>query len=86
MLNWTCTKKELKTIKAIVLRAVGNDGFSLERVMDIEAAHCNGNPLDLEGFLKAKTPDFHHDYYGIVNTLDRATGKLLNCFVPRCSK
>ena len=86
MLKWTCTKEEIKTIRAIVLRAVGADDFSLERVMDIEAAHCNGNPLDLEGFLKAKTSDFHHDYYGIIYALDRATGKLLNCFTPRFSK
>ena len=58
----------------------------MDYIMDITAVHCNGNPLRLEDLLAADNLDFAHDVLGIANNLDRKTGKLKNCFVPRFSK
>lgn len=55
-------------------------------VMDIEACHCNGNPLRLEELLMADDGDFGHDVFGIQRYIDRRTGKLTDCFVLRYSK
>lgn len=87
MLNWNCTKEEHEIIRKIVKKAA--EGISLdylESIMDIEAVHCNGNPLQLKEFLKGKPIDFLHDFFGIMKNLDRTTGKLCNCFVPRFSR
>jgi hypothetical protein len=54
--------------------------------MDIEACHCNGNPLDLAALLAAPTTDFMHDVFGIMANINRETGTLENCFSPRYSK
>jgi len=53
--------------------------------MDITACHLNGNPLDLNKLIAADDFNFSHDVCGIANCLDRETGKLTKCFVPRCS-
>lgn len=55
----------------------------LDASMDLTATHANGNPLaDLLG---ADDANFAHDIYGIRRHLDRTTGTLRNCFVPRFS-
>ena len=54
--------------------------------MDLTATHANGCPLDLEKFLGAPDFDFLHDVFGIQDHIDRRTGKLLNCFLPRCAR
>ena len=50
--------------------------------MDIAALHAH-TPLDLEGWSKAEALDFIHDAAGIIRHMDRDTGKLIHCFVPR---
>lgn len=53
-------------------------------MMDLEACHCNGCPLDLQGLLHAPREfDFVHDVGGILRHLDRATGQLGGLFRPR---
>jgi hypothetical protein len=54
--------------------------------MDVTACHLNGNLLDLKRLLGADDFNFSHDLVGINKHLDRKTGKLKDCFVPRCSK
>lgn len=49
--------------------------------MDLTAVHANGCPLDLGRLLRCSEADF----VGIRENLDRSTGKLANCFDPRCS-
>lgn len=51
-------------------------------LMDLQVAHsvC---PLNLNGLLEASKADFLHDICGIVHNLNRDTGELENCFVPR---
>ena len=59
--------------------------YTLDRMtieMDISAAHL-GMGLDLDGLLTAPVPDFVHDIMGINANIDRTTGEMLNCFVPR---
>lgn len=55
--------------------------------MDIAAADgVNGNaPLDLARLLEVDTFNFNHDIAGIMRHIDRETGTLGDCFVPRCA-
>ncbi|MDF1565302.1 MAG: hypothetical protein P1V51_19855 [Deltaproteobacteria bacterium] len=46
-------------------------------------AHLNGCPLRLEELAAASDYDLLHDVTGIHNHLDRETGKLTGCFLPR---
>lgn len=61
-------------------------GSKIDIFMDVTATHLNGCPLKLEELLKADNFDFMHDVTGILLNLDRKTGKLRNCFNPRCAK
>ena len=85
-INFDATKEDAKIIEKIVNRA-GNefDAPFLQTHMDITATHLNGNPLRLADLLAADKFNFAHDVIGIANHLDRKTGKLRNCFVPRFS-
>ena len=58
------------------------DRSLLNLEMDIELAHSS-QPLNLDGLLNASDADLMHDVSGIVTHLNRATGKLEDCFVPR---
>lgn len=60
-------------------------GDSLDITMDLSATHIGGCPLDFDKLLNAPKIDLAHDINGISSNLDRNTGKLLNCFVPRCA-
>ena len=64
-------------------RRLGRDKLSY--VMDITATHANGNPLRLGALLNADDANFSHDFFGIIRHLDRETGQLGGCFVPRFS-
>lgn len=92
MINWKVSKNDMRLIAQIAKRASGMaemHGINypvLEADMDITACHANGNPLDLGRFLKADSFNFSHDAMGIRRHINRQTGQLENCFVPRCSK
>lgn len=58
----------------------------LDWQMDITATHLNGTPLDLDRLLAFDDLNFVHDVFGIARHLDRSTGKLQNCFVPRSAQ
>ena len=88
-ISFDVTKEEAKLIRAIALRA-DNEVFNgwttqtvLDTEMDITAVHANGCPLELEELLMAKPFDFAHDVGGIRKHLDRDTGQLRDCFLPR---
>ena len=91
-MKFNTTASEMKLVIQIAKRAVsmasenGVDYKTIDADMDITACHCNGNPLDLEKLLAADDFNFAHDVFGIRNHIDRNTGKLMNCFVPRCSR
>jgi len=56
-----------------------------DRMMDLMAVHKDVG-LDLEGLLRGRDQDLLHDLSGIAQHLDRQTGKLMNCFLPRHAK
>lgn len=88
MIDWNKIEKEdMKIIHEISKRAVKefNVGELLDYTMDVGATHTCGCPLDLQKLLDADKFNFAHDIFGINKNLDRETGELLNCFLPRCA-
>lgn len=92
MIKWSNSKSDIKKIAKLAARAVemakksGNDNYSFQTaVMDLEACHCNGMPLDLDKLASADDFNFAHDVFGIARHIDRETGKIGDCFVPRCA-
>lgn len=85
--QFTATKLEMDMIRKIVKRAqcIDPEYQTMDATMDIEAAHCSGNPLDLAKLLAADDMNLAHDVFGIRRHIDRETGKLTGCFSPRCS-
>jgi hypothetical protein len=85
------TKEELLLICAIAKRAsilaakMRHKRDVLSISMDIEACHECGNPLRLQELLDTDDGNFAHDVFGIQRHLDRDTGKLKDCFLPRYS-
>lgn len=91
VINWTTTKEEQQKVKKVCDRANKGPGHDwkptrMDLMMDIEATNANGCPLDFDKLLGFSDLDFFHDVYGISEHLDRQTGKLQNCFVPRCAR
>ena len=88
MINFNASKLDRELISAIVTRAkiLVPELDYLDTSMDIAACHCNGNPLQLGSLLDTDDSNFLHDILGINRHIDRRTGKLKNCFLPRFSK
>lgn len=89
VLDWKLPREEAKLVDRIIGR-VKEDGLKLNvdlhtLSMDITATHKNGCPLDLQKLLDFPADDFEHDIFGIVQYIDRNSGKLTQCFDPRCS-
>ena len=84
----TFTNEENDVVRAIANRArgvFGNAGIKrslIEVTMDISAVHAKC-PLRLHDLLAADDFNFTHDLGGIYRHLNRDTGELENCFVPR---
>ena len=55
----------------------------VEIEMDVVATHANGCPLRLRDLLDADDFNFMHDICGIERHINRFTGKLERCFLPR---
>ena len=85
-----CSKEDAKIIHKIGVRAKKDlatfkkrDLIDIE--MDVMATHITLK-LRLGDFLKADKFNFAHDIVGITNCIDRNTGKMANCFLPRFSR
>jgi hypothetical protein len=90
MINWEkASNKDYIVVKKISNRAWQKVNHlyknKLDLEMDIIATHVSGCKLNLEKFLGFDEFNFYHDIYGIYDNLDRTTGELQNCFLPRCS-
>lgn len=89
--SFNCSKFEHEIINRIANRAVamaadaGAQYDKLSATMDITACHCNGCELDLAKLEAAPDSDFGHDVFGIRRHINRRTGKLGDCFLPRCA-
>lgn len=88
-LNWDASPGDLDLIEKIADRAAKcsfYDELNVQKrhiVMDLMATHCNGCKLNLAAMLDGGLLDFAHDLMGILRHLDRDTGGLQDCFVPR---
>lgn len=89
--SFKCSREDSLLVTRIVdrtvklARAYGVSYDRLDASMDIRACHCNGCPLDLQKLLDAPEFDFAHDVFGIRENIDRTTGQLIDCFLPRCA-
>lgn len=93
MLDWKAirkkvTKRDAKLIDKVVDRILRDVRMNALRRptfdwhMDVLAVHATVG-LDLQGLLDADDFNFRHDILGIYTELDRSTGKLGDCFLPR---
>lgn len=86
MINWHVTRQDSELISKIadrVLAELSTPDDKMTVVMDLTAAHANGMELKLADLLTADKFDFSHDYYGIRRHINRSTGQIEDCFVPR---
>lgn len=90
--NWHLNPHDLVNVEKIVDRA-GDLGiqqnFYIDKMklrMDLTACHNHGCPMDFPKLLAAPDFDFMHDVIGIGNHINRDTGQLMRCFLPRCAK
>lgn len=90
--SFTVSREEARVIHKIVKRA-GKHAEELHldfdftaMMMDITACHVNGCPLKLDELLDADGFDFAHDVWGIQRHINRKTGKLEDCFLPRFAR
>lgn len=92
MVQFKATREEMHTILAIAERAqrmavrCNVDYDFATAVMDIDACISNGCPLRLEELALAEDGDFAHDVFGIRRHIDRDTGTLRDCFLPRYAR
>lgn len=89
-INFRVSPEEHDLIRRIVERAYPlfaeagyEDVEKLDIHMDITACHANGCPLKLQALLDADDFQFAHDVFGISGHMNRRTGQLEGCFLPR---
>lgn len=95
--SFDCTVREQAIVKRIAKRAYDlrkkyADADTLKLLpkqidtrMDLLATHANGCPMDFVKLEAADDFNLLHDVSGIDRHLNRGTGKLENCFLPRCA-
>lgn len=91
MIDWTITPEDMSLVGRIVRRwedmhMRGPEVRPFDRsgaTMDLIACHNHGCKLDLQALVDADDFDFSHDVYGINRHLNRKTGELTDCFLPR---
>ena len=90
-INWSATKADYRAVDRVLARAEklvakagGTSQVPQDLAMDLIACHLNGTPMDWEALLVAPDFDFVHDVWGIHKHIDRETGRLGDCFLPRC--
>ena len=64
-------------------RNAGQDISPLEFVLDLATTHNHACPLDFAAMATGNPADVAHDVFGIRRHLDRETGLLTDCFLPR---
>ncbi len=92
LISFKGSKVEWNLIAKIANRAValskkcGGDYSVMTANMDISACHANGCPLKLVELLEADEFTFAHDVFGIREHINRTTGQLEDCFLPRTAQ
>lgn len=91
-INWDISDGDIDLIQKISDRTVklaNTHGMSysiLDAQMDITAVHLNDVELDLNKLLAFDDGNFGHDVFGIKRHVNRNTGILKDCFLPRSAK
>lgn len=67
-----------------VTRRARRERFGI--IMDFCANQNSSTPVDLAALLKADNREFVHDAFGIARHINRETGELMDCFLPRFVK
>jgi hypothetical protein len=57
----------------------------MDTVMDISAVHLK-TPIDLDRLLEFDDFNLLHDVFGIIRHINRETGELKNCFLPKACR
>ena len=78
------TERDLETHSKIVNRAkdLADVGEFIHRLMDLELVQEH-NLMNIEALLEADTGTFCHDFWGMINHLDRKECAFKDCFSPR---
>lgn len=88
MINWNkLSEEDSQIIHKIAKRTVKQFIKEIDLLtvdMSVGACHIS-NPLKLQELLEADDFNFVHDVTGIIRHINRQTGKLENCFLPRFS-
>lgn len=93
MRDFKTTREDSSTILGIVARMWQKEWVKaayhapIDLMMDLEAVHST-MPLKLDAMCAAEQDSFDlaHDISGICRHLDRNTGQLRDCFVPRFAR
>lgn len=87
--NFSVSRSDMRVIEQIIDRyepiyeeAAGNRLDRLTLMMDLCVTH-NNCPLKLQELLDGANADFVHDIAGIQRHINRRTGQLEDCFLPR---
>lgn len=83
------SSEEQVTVFSIIDRAVEMDIYTDEEYADAEmdlSAVCFHTALRLTDLLTADDFNFGHDLAGIKRHINRQTGELENCFLPRYAR
>lgn len=89
MTNFDVSKEDFPIIARCADRAVdlaaslGVSYTKQEALMDMMATQSNGCPMHWRDLLEADDGNFAHDAFGIRRHINRSTGKLEDCFMPR---
>lgn len=92
MISFKCSKADAEKINTLADRAVRSAtqaGIAYKKMdasMDLTACHCNGMPLDLDKLAGFDDFNFEHDVFGIRRHINRETGEIGDCFVPRSAR
>ena len=92
MIDWGLATKEDFEKAALVLDRYEEKAPPSARwdrvsmLMDLIACHTHGCPLDWDAMLSCDMLNLSHDVCGINRHIDRETGELRDCFVPRMAK
>jgi len=88
-IRFDATKEEMTIVTKIAKRASkmaaenGIDYPVLEAHMDVSAVNATCCKLKLAELAEADDFNFSHDLFGIRRHLNRKTGQLEDCFLPR---
>ena len=88
MISFDISKEDLAHVEKIMNRAeslrIFTRGYTRSTLlMDLMACNANGCRMDFERLAEADNFNLLHDLIGIAEHINRKTGKLEGCFLPR---